>query len=59
MFCLREMKETGIMDTEWLRGRENPVDMFTKNLAGPAFNKCAKKFVGVDEHNNKTVTITE
>ena len=44
MFYLRDMKEAGIIKTVWLRGDENPVDMFTKNLAGPAFQKCAKVF---------------
>ena len=57
-FFLREMKETGIIDAKWLRGHENPMDMFTKNLSGPAFDKCAKTFIGVDEHNSKTVTIS-
>ena len=59
MFYLRDMKEAGIIKTVWLRGDKFPVDIFTKNLAGPAFQKCAKTFVGLDEYNNKIVTISE
>ena len=58
MFFLREMKEAGVIETKWVKGNENPVDMFTKNLAGPAFNKCAQVFVGDDEYNSKRVAIT-
>ena len=39
LFFLREMKENGIIKTKWRRGDNNPADMFTKNLAGPAFVK--------------------
>ena len=35
---------------KWLKGSENPVDMFTNNLSGPAFEKCARTFVGDDEY---------
>ena len=50
MFFLRELKEAGVLLTKWMRGDENPVDMFTKNLSGPAFEKCARTFVGDDEY---------
>ena len=59
MFFLRDMKEHGIIKTVWTKGNENPVDMFTKNLAGPSFNKCAKVFVGEDEYNSKQVAFSE
>ena len=59
MFFLRELKEAGILKIVWQRGTENPVDMFTKNLAGPAFNTFAKVFVGEDEYNKKKVIISE
>ena len=59
MFFLRDMKEEGIIKTIWLKGDENPVDMFTKNLAGPAFQKCAKVFVGEDEYMEKKVAFSE
>ena len=57
MFFLQEMKEKGILKIVWVRGDNNPVDMFTKNLAGPAFNKHAKVYVGVDEYHNKKAKI--
>eukprot|EP00957_Ditylum_brightwellii_P161098 12265792-Ditylum_brightwellii.AAC.1 len=41
VFFLRDLKEAGIIEVKWKRGHQNPVDMFTKNLAGPAFNKCS------------------
>ena len=59
MFFLRELKEQGILNVVWHKGSENPVDMFTKNLAGPAFNKFARVFVGDDEYNKKKTTINE
>ena len=59
MFFLRDMKEAGIIKTKWLKGDKNPVDMFTKNLAGPAFQKCAKVFVGDDKYNKKQVAFSE
>ena len=34
MFFLRDLKEVGILETKWLKGTENPMDMFTKNLGG-------------------------
>ena len=50
MFFLRELKEAGILLIKWLKGSENPVDLFTKNLSGPAFEKCARAFVGEDKY---------
>ena len=38
---------------------ENQVDMLAKNLAGPAFQKCAKVFVGDDVHWKKKVRFSE
>ena len=52
MFFLRELKEAGIMKIQWVRGNENPVDMFTKNLSGPDFEKCARTFIGDDKYMN-------
>jgi hypothetical protein len=45
---LQELKETKIMDIHWIKGSENDADMFTKNLDGPAFEKCIKTLVGQD-----------
>ena len=53
MFFLRDLQEEGMIKIKWRKGTENPVDMFTKNLSGPAFNKCAKVFVGNDEYMNE------
>ena len=50
MFFLRDLQEDGTIKVKWRKGTDNPVDMFTKNLSGPAFNKCAKVFVGEDEY---------
>ena len=37
MFWLRELKEEGLILTEWIAGESNPSDLFTKNLGGPPF----------------------
>ena len=59
MFFLRELKEAGILKIVWVKGDNNPADMFTKNLGGPAFNKHAKTFIDKDEYHQKKVTISE
>ena len=43
---LRELKESKIMDTRWIKGTKNKADVFTKNLDGPVFEKCIKALVG-------------
>jgi len=47
---LRELKESKVMDICWIKGSENNVDAFTKNLDGPAFEKCIRTLVGQDVH---------
>jgi hypothetical protein len=47
---LRELKESKIMDIRWVKGTENDTDVFTKNLDGPAFEKCIKTLVGHDAY---------
>jgi hypothetical protein len=42
------LKETKIIDIRWIKGSENDADVFTKNLDGPAFEKCIKTLVGQD-----------
>jgi hypothetical protein len=49
-YFLRELKEAGIIETEWRRGDEQRSDVFTKNLPRPPFEKHASNFVGVDEY---------
>ncbi len=38
------------MDIRWIKGSENDADVFTKNLDGPAFEKCIRMLVGQDVH---------
>ena len=38
------------MDIRWIKGSENDADAFTKNLDGPAFEKCIRTLVGQDVH---------
>jgi len=38
---LRDLKEGGILKVTWIPGLEYEADLFTKNLAGPDFNKHA------------------
>ena len=47
---LRELKESKVMDIRWIKGLENDADAFTKNLDGPAFEKCIRTLVGQDVH---------
>jgi hypothetical protein len=51
---LWELKETKIMDICWIKGSENDTDVFTKNLDGPAFEKCNKTLVGQDVYMKKS-----
>ena len=48
MFFLRDLKEEGIIITKWTKGNKTPVDVFTNNLSGPAFEKCIEHFIGDD-----------
>eukprot|EP00957_Ditylum_brightwellii_P129436 9874336-Ditylum_brightwellii.AAC.1 len=48
MFFLRDLKEAGVLEIKWGKGSENPADIFTKNLPGPAFDKHSKVFVEED-----------
>jgi hypothetical protein len=45
---LWKLKESKIMDIHWIKGSENDADVVTKNLDGPAFEKCIKTLVGQD-----------
>ncbi len=53
---LRESKETKIMDIRWIKGSENDADVFTKNVDGPAFEKCIKTLVGQDVYMKNQAT---
>ena len=43
---IRELKETGILAIKWIRGEENPSDIFTKNLDGTTFKKHKQEVNG-------------
>jgi hypothetical protein len=44
------------MNISWIKGLENNADAFTKNLDGPAFEKCIETLVGQDVHMKKSPT---
>jgi hypothetical protein len=43
---MRELKEQGILVIQWLKGHDNPVDIFTKNADGSTFKRHAQVFTG-------------
>jgi hypothetical protein len=45
-YFLRDLKEDGIIKTQWIPTLENSADLFTKNLYGPLFEKHT--YVGID-----------
>ena len=47
---LRELKEANVLRVVWTPTKDNPADMFTKNLQGPLFGKHAEVLVGKDEY---------
>jgi hypothetical protein len=51
-----ELEESKIMDIRWIKGAENDADVFTKNLDGPAFEKCIRPLVGQDVHMKESPT---
>ena len=44
-YFLRDLKEQGLVEVEWIPGATNCSDLFTKNLPGATFEKHAKHFV--------------
>jgi hypothetical protein len=56
---LRKLKESKIMGIRWIKGLENDADAFTKNLDGPAFEKCIRTLVGLIVHINKSPTFKQ
>jgi hypothetical protein len=44
------------MDIKWIKGSENNANAFTKNLDGPAFEKCIKTLVGQGVQMRKSPT---
>ena len=47
---LWELKESKVMDIRWIKGLECDTDAFTKNLDGPALEKCIRTLVGQAVH---------
>ena len=43
---IRELKEKGTLRIKWVKGQDNPADLFTKNLSGPEYQKHASTFEG-------------
>jgi hypothetical protein len=41
---IRELKEQGILQIKWIKGGNNPADMFTKNLDRKTFEKHAEVY---------------
>jgi hypothetical protein len=41
---IRELKEAGILQILWIKGDDNWVDLYTKNLPGPAFRKHSSRY---------------
>ena len=50
---LRELKESGVIDTDWIPGDQMRSDIFTKNLQGPLFERHGSDYVGNDEYMKK------
>ena len=48
MNWLRELKEQGILEIEWVRSEMNPSDLLSKNLMGPLFAKHRQLWYGDD-----------
>jgi hypothetical protein len=49
-YFLRDLKEDGLIWTRWIPSEANSADVFTKNLAGPLFEKHIRTYVGLDSH---------
>jgi hypothetical protein len=51
---LRELNEEGIIKVFWIPMDDNSLDLFTKNLMGPLFEKHVKVYCGKDKYMNKS-----
>jgi hypothetical protein len=47
---LRDLKEDGLVRVKWIPTEENSVDVFTKNLYGPLYEKHISTYVGQDQY---------
>jgi hypothetical protein len=48
---LRELKEQGLLMTQWLSGEEMSSDLLTKNLPRSLHEKHTKTYCGQDEYD--------
>jgi hypothetical protein len=55
---LRELNEEGILEVFWIATEDNSADLFTKNLAGPIFEKHTAVYCGVDEYMKKQYDVS-
>ena len=44
---IRELKESGTLEIKWIKGEDNPSDIYTKNLGGPDFKKHSADTEGI------------
>ena len=51
---IRELKEAGILNIEWIDGKENCADIFTKNVDGATFVKHEQVFNGQQQEQSFT-----
>ena len=45
LLWMRELKEKGVLDIQWISGDNNEMDIQTKNTSGPVFNKHSKAYL--------------
>jgi hypothetical protein len=57
-YSLRDMKEDGVIRVRWTIN-ENSSDLFTKNLAGPLFEKHSSIYCAIDEYMQYVVGTDE
>ena len=43
---VQKFKKHGILEIKWVKGQDNPANIFTKNLGRPDFRKHLVKFEG-------------
>jgi hypothetical protein len=49
-YFLRDLKEEGTISVKWISTKDNSSDLFTKNLAGPEFEKHTSVYCGIDKY---------
>ena len=43
-FFVRQLKEEGLIKVQWIAGKDNDADLYTKNLPGPDFRRHASVY---------------